>query len=266
MKIAVIGCGNMGMAYTHSFVKQGIATKESLLLIEKMAEKKIELERLDIAKVIGSISAEIADYRYIILAVKPQDFEATAAEIRKYVTTEHVFISIMAGVTIQKIKTLLNTSNAVRAMPNTPAQINMGVTAYAHTEEINDKQLKEVETILSSTGKVVYLPNENLLDAVTAISGSGPAYYFYYVKHMIEAGIKLGMTEEMAATLVKQTMIGSYHLIMDSPKTLDELIASVKSKGGTTEAALDHFEDSLVGKSIIDALGKAEQRAKELSK
>lgn len=266
MKIAVIGCGNMGMAYTHSFVKQGIATKDSLLLIEKLEEKKNALEQLGIGEVSSHISEKIAHYAYIILAVKPQDFEKTAAEIKPFVQPQQVFISIMAGVNVARMASLLGTTNIVRAMPNTPAQINMGVTAYTYSDTLTLEHVRDTETILSATGKIVYLPTENLLDAVTAISGSGPAYYFYYVKHMIEAGIQLGLTEEMASTLVKQTMIGSYHLIMESPKTLDELIASVKSKGGTTEAALNHFEESLVGRSIIEALNKAEKRAKELSK
>lgn len=266
MKIAVIGCGNMGMAYTHSFVKQGIATKDSLLLVEKLHDKKKDLEQLDIGQVVGNITEKISHYTYIILAVKPQDFENTAAELKPFVQPEQVFISIMAGVTVERIASLLGTTRVVRAMPNTPAQINMGVTAYTYDNSLLLDHVRDTETILSATGKIVYLPSENLLDAVTAISGSGPAYYFYYVKHMIEAGVQLGLTEEMASTLVKQTMIGSYHLIMESPKTLDELIASVKSKGGTTEAALNHFEASSVGNAIIEALNKAEKRAKELSK
>lgn len=266
MKIAVIGCGNMGMAYTNSFVKVGISNKESLLLVEKMIDKHQYLKDLNIGKVTDLIDSQLSEYKYIILAVKPQDFAQTAEELKKITTSEHVFVSIMAGMTIEKIKTLIGTEKVVRAMPNTPAQINMGVTAFAYTNNVSSSEIADVEAILKSTGKAVKLENETLLDAVTAISGSGPAYYFYFVKNMIEAGVKLGMTEEMASTLVKQTMIGSYHLMENSDKSLSELIASVKSKGGTTEAALNHFEEKAIGTSIIEALSKAEKRAKELSK
>src|SRR5690606_22280976 len=115
-------------------------------------------------------------------------------------------------------------------------------------------------------GRSVYLENEALIDAVTALSGSGPAYFYYLVKHMVEAGIKMGFDEGLSRLLVKQTMLGSYHLINNAEKSLDELIAAVASKGGTTEAALKTFEEKQLGLSLIEGILKAEERAKELSK
>lgn len=142
MKIAVIGCGNMGMAYVHSFVKQGIVNNNTLLLIEKLETKKKELEILNIGTVTNEINHTISSYDYVIIAVKPQDFTTTASEVLKFRTKDQVFISIMAGITISKIADLLETNKVVRAMPNTPAQINMGVTAYASTNEISESELK----------------------------------------------------------------------------------------------------------------------------
>jgi pyrroline-5-carboxylate reductase len=127
-------------------------------------------------------------------------------------------------------------------------------------------QVRKVEKMLSTTGREIMVEEESMLDAVTALSGSGPAYFYYIVKHMIEAGKQMGLDESMSALLVKQTMVGAYHLMANSNKNLNELIANVKSKGGTTEAALNKFDEKHVGESIIEALKAAENRAKELSK
>jgi len=118
---------------------------------------------------------------------------------------------------------------------------------------------------LETTGKAIFMKNEKMLDAVTAISGSGPAYFFYFAKYMIEAGTSMGLEPHVAEMLVKQTMLGSFQMLNNANSSPDELIASVKSKRGTTEAALNHFDNSKIGENIIEALKAAENRAKELS-
>ncbi|MEO8759885.1 MAG: pyrroline-5-carboxylate reductase dimerization domain-containing protein, partial [Bacteroidia bacterium] len=151
------------------------------------------------------------------------------------------------------------------AMPNSPVEIGMGITAYSISKSINIDEAHQVENLLATTGRTLYMQDENLLDAVTALSGSGPAYFFYFVQQLIEAGKKMGMTEATASLLVKQTMLGSFHLINNANKPLDELIQAVASKGGTTEAALTTFAKHHVNNHLQEGLLNAEKRAKELA-
>lgn len=267
MKIAIVGCGNMGMSYAHSFLKYNLANRESLLLIEKDENRREHLEKLNIGKVISELGKDSFEgYEVIILAVKPQDFLSMSTSLAKSIDAKNTVLSIMAGKTIQNISEALNHKKIVRAMPNSPALVGMGITAYAVADEVDRQSLRNVENLLNTTGRSVLLEDESLLDAVTALSGSGPAYFYYIVKNMIDAGIQMGMDEATASILVKQTMLGSYYLINDAHKNLDDLIKTVASKGGTTEAALNHFNTQHLDTIIKEGIFKAEKRAEELSK
>lgn len=266
MQIAIIGCGNMGMAYATSFLKYKLVTQENLLLIEKNEQRKDAL----LLQGYKNVTSEINDDRIrkselLILAVKPQDFNQIAPQIKNVLNNTQIVVSIMAGKTIDFLKEQLQHINIVRAMPNAPAILSMGITAYTASNELTFKQLKLVEHLLNATGRSVLLDNETLIDAVTAVSGSGPAYFYYFVKSMIEAAQKLGFDEGTASLLVKQTMLGAFHVMNNSDKNLDELIQSVASKGGTTEAALQVLNKNNVHNNIINALLCAEKRAKELA-
>lgn len=265
MKIAIVGCGNMGLAYAHSFLKYNLVTADGLLLVEKSDTRKEQLEKLAIGKVVSHFDTNIAQYDIIIVAVKPQDFPAIADGLKKSLTPKNIVLSIMAGKQISYIEEALAHNVIVRAMPNSPAQLGMGMTAFSAGKGISVEQLRKVENLLGSTGRTVFLEDESLLDAVTALSGSGPAYFFYIVKAMIEAGVKMGMEPQVASMLVKQTMLGSFHLLNTSPQSLDALIAAVKSKGGTTEAALKTFEEGHLADTLVKGIVEAESRAKELS-
>ncbi len=266
MKIAIIGCGNMGMAFARSFIQYDLVKKDHLLLIEKSQERAISLREEKAGVVVDTISPQIADYELVILSVKPQDFHSVAPELATVLKPEQVILSIMAGIPMAKIQDLLNHKLVVRAMPNTPAMLGMGITGFTAAEGISFAKLLKVENLINATGRSVYLEDEAMIDAVTALSGSGPAYFYYVVKHMIEAGKRMGFEESMATLLVKQTMLGSYHLINNAEKSLDDLIKAVASKGGTTEAALKTFEEMFVPDGIIEGILAAERRAKELSK
>lgn len=265
MKISIVGCGNMGIAYAKSFRKYDLVSQDNLLLVEKDEKRKEHLKQLEIGRVVAGITTELAESEIIILAVKPQDFSSIADIIAANIREENIVLSIMAGITLHRLSTSLNHRNVVRAMPNSPAQVGMGITAYTTGTELSMKQMLLVEKLLNSTGRSVHLDEEKLLDAVTALSGSGPAYFFYMVKAMIEAGKKMGLEDNVSATLVKQTMLGSFHLLNHSNRSLDELIKAVASKGGTTEAAFSVFNkhglEDIIGKAIL----KAESRSKELS-
>lgn len=266
MKIAIVGCGNMGMAFARSFLQYDLVKKENLLLIEKSQERSEALRTAKEGLVVSVINSQIAEYELIILSVKPQDFASVQDELRAVIQPHQVVLSIMAGVPISKIQTVLDHKLVVRAMPNTPAMLGMGITGFTASPELDALKLRKVENLINATGRSVYLEDEDMIDAVTALSGSGPAYFYYFVMHMIDAGKKMGFDEGMASLLVKQTMLGSYHLINNAEQSLDDLIKAVASKGGTTEAALRTFEENNIPEGIVKGILAAENRAKELSK
>lgn len=266
MKIAILGCGNMGMAYAASFLKYNLVTKENLLLVEKDESRQQQLEKANVGKVVSTLKKDLVEqYPVIIIAVKPQDFFAVEEMLGNALSEKNIVLSIMAGKTISFLQEHLKHKFIVRAMPNSPAQIGMGVTAYSISRDVTLQQVRTVENLLNSTGRSVFLEDEGLLDAVTALSGSGPAYFFYIVKHMIDAGRQMGLDDAASAMLVKQTMLGAFHLINNSDKSLDELIKAVASKGGTTEAALNTFSKKGLDAILKEGIINAEKRAKELA-
>jgi pyrroline-5-carboxylate reductase len=266
MKIAIIGGGNMGATYARAFLRSDIAKPQDILIVEKHEEKREAIKKEGIAVLRENIDGELSKYNIMILAVKPQDFKSIVDELSLVLKKDQIIISIMAGIKITTIQKLLKHDLVVRAMPNTPAQLGFGITAFTGSKEISMEHISIVDTLLETTGKSILMKDEGLLDAVTALSGSGPAYFFYFVKHMIEAGKAMGMEEHVAGMLVKQTMLGSFQILNNSKLSIDEMIKSVASKGGTTEAALNKFESADLGNNIVKALKAAENRAKELSK
>jgi len=265
MKITIVGCGNMGLIYARAFLKYNIVERDSLLLAEKNEARKQELLKLNIGEVCVVNDLRIAESGIVILAVKPQDFNELGAELKKILKPGNIIISIMAGVTIARVAEVLGQETIIRAMPNSPAELGMGMTAFTANKTLSMEQVRKAENLLATTGRTVFFENEDLLDAVTALSGSGPAYFFYIVKQMIEAGKNMGFDEATSAMLVKQTMLGSFHLMNTASKSLDELISAVASKGGTTEAALSAFDAGKVGAGLQQGIIKARNRAKELS-
>lgn len=265
MKIAVIGAGNMGMAFSSAFVRKGLILSSELLLIEPRIDSHAQLRLQGFDWISSAVSPEIEKCDLVTLAVKPQDFPTLAVELRKYTSPSQIILSIMAGIGIDSISSSLQATKVVRCMPNTPAKLGVGITGF-YCQNLNPTETDLVKSLLESTGKAIELKEEGLLNAVTAISGSGPAYFYYFLRAMVQAGEQLGMTYEMAKELACETMLGSYHLIKDSDSSFDELIKAVASKGGTTEAALGTFDQFSVSDSIEKGLLNAEKRAWELSK
>ncbi|MGZ3863400.1 MAG: pyrroline-5-carboxylate reductase [Bacteroidia bacterium] len=265
MKVTIIGCGNMGLIYARAFLKYNIVSKSELLLVEKNEKRKKELLKLDVGKVVVPDDGAIKQSEVIILAVKPQDLLLLINDLKKVLNESTIVLSIMAGINIAFLQEKLGHTRVIRAMPNSPVEIGMGITAYCLSKDVNAEQARTVENLLATTGRTLYMKDENLLDAVTALSGSGPAYFFYFAQQLVEAGKKMGFDESTAAMLVKQTMLGSFHLLNNAGKPLDELIKTVASKGGTTEAALTTFEKYEVGKHLQEGLLNAERRGKELA-
>ena len=265
MKIAIVGCGNMGMAFAKSFLQYDLVKKDDLLLIEKSSERSVSLKAEKAGVVVETVGPHVGETDLIILSVKPQDFNSVHESLRAVVQPNQVILSIMAGIPIKQIQEKLAHPLVVRAMPNTPAMLGMGITGFTAAKEVDLANLRRVENLINATGRSIFLEDEAMLDAVTALSGSGPAYFYYVVKAMIEAGKQMGFSDAVSALLVKQTMLGSYHLINNADKSLDELIKAVASKGGTTEAALRTFETGSLNDTLISGIKAAQVRATELS-
>ena len=266
MKIAIIGAGNMGLSFSKSFLKYELIKPENLHLITR-SQSKISKIKEEFPKSEISVFEEVKNFDadLIIIAVKPQDFQKVAKSFQFSLNENQMILSIMAGIKIEKIQKSLNYKSVVRAMPNSPTLLGMGITGYISAEGISFNQLMNIERLLNSTGRSVYLENEDLLDGVTALSGSGPAYFYYIVDAMIKAGTQMGIDENLSKLFVKQTMLGAYHLINNSDKSLEDLIKDVASKGGTTEAALKTFKENNFKEILQQGILNAEKRAKELN-
>ncbi|UMQ43931.1 pyrroline-5-carboxylate reductase [Chryseobacterium sp. Y16C] len=266
MKITILGAGNMGLSFSKSFLKYELIKPENLHLITRNDSKFSKIsEEFPKSRISTFDEVKELDADLIIIAVKPQDFPHVTENLKFQLKENQMVLSIMAGIKIEKIQTLLHHPLVVRAMPNSPTLLGMGITGYTAAEGISFSQLINIERLLNSTGRSVYLENEELLDGVTALSGSGPAYFYYIVDAMIKAGVEMGIEENLSKLFVKQTMLGAYHLMNNSEKSLEELIKDVASKGGTTEAALKTFDENSCKEILKKGILNAEQRAKELN-
>ena len=266
MKIAILGAGNMGLAFARSFLKYDLLSPENLHLIARDAAHATTLQESFSRSIITTLEAtHTLETDVLILAVKPQDFAALAKYLPFRIPDSCLVLSIMAGITIAKLQKLLHHDAIIRAMPNAPSVLGMGITGYTAAPAVPWKKTLQVERLLNTTGRAVFLEEEHLLDSVTALSGSGPAYFYYIVKAMVQAGVQMGLEEHLAQLFVKQTLLGAYHLMNEGNENLDDLIAAVASKGGTTEAALRTFEKHGLSEILQQGILAAEQRAKELN-
>lgn len=256
----------MGLTYATSFLKSHVARTEDLMILEKSAARAKILATKNVGTVYSDPKACIEQADLLVLAVKPQDTTALFKTIAPIIDSEQVILTIMAGVTIKTIQAALGSAKVIRAMPNLPAQIGMGMTAFTSSPAVSRLELVSVQNLLNTTGKTVYLDDESMIDAATAISGSGPAYVYYFMQAMIEVAQKLGFTESQAELLVGQTFMGSIHLQNRNQLSCQEWINKVASKGGTTEAALRVFTKTFLKEDIMSGAEAAHQRAVELGK
>jgi len=266
MKILIIGGGNMGLTYAQSFLRSHIASKADMMILERSPEKAAELASKEIGTIYGHPEECITRGDLVILAVKPQDSPALFESIRGLVDPQQVFLSIMAGVKIRTISEALGANKIIRAMPNLPAQIGMGMTAFTSSDEVTRIELVTVQNLLNTTGKTVYVEDESFIDAATAISGSGPAYVWYFMDAMMSAAREMGFNESEAELLVSQTFIGAVELYRATSFSCEEWIQRVSSRGGTTEAAMRSFYQTEVHLDIIRGAKAALERAIELGR
>lgn len=264
-KVAILGGGNMGYAFASSMIREEVVSSDNLYIVDRDPATRLRISTELGCHVAHEIDQNIVKFDYIIVAVKPQSFVEVGRELAAFITDKQFIISIMAGVTIAAMEKVLSTPLIVRAMPNTPCQYGKGVTGYYMTDVTEDKTAV-VQQLLEATGKAVKVDSESDIDAVTAISGSGPAYFYYFVQSLTEAAKGLGLKQDVAELLVEQTMQGAEELIHLRTGSYEDLINAVKSKGGTTEAALLSFEEDNFKNILAKAVTKARDRAGVLSK
>ena len=251
----------MGRTFVESFVANHTVLPEHLYILEHYEEKAGYFRANGFEHVYNQPGAYLQEMDLIILAIKPQDRDALYPAVAPYISEKQLVLTIMAGVTVGSIKAALPTTRIVRAMPNLPAQIGMGVSGFTADPSVSKEQLIAVQNLLNTTGKSIYFEDEEMLDAVTAISGSGPAYVYYFMDAMINTAMEMGFTQPQAELLVEQTFMGAVHLLNINSYTCKEWIAQVSSRGGTTEAALEFFARANLGQNISEGLKKAHERA-----
>ena len=266
MQILIIGGGNMGATYAQSFLRSQVTSLEGMRILEKNEEKAAALRLRDIGTVYADAERVLPKSDLIVLAVKPQDVARLFDSMRQHVNAQQVFVSIMAGVTIASIQQGLGVEKVVRAMPNLPAQVGEGMTVYTSSPEVTRLELVMVQNLLATTGKNIYVEREEMLDAATAVSGSGPAYVFYFMRAMMSRARELGFSASEAELLVLQTFAGGINLYQANDLSCGEWIERVSSRGGTTEAAMNGFGESLLDERIQEGLQAAFDRAVALGK
>lgn len=264
MKVLILGYGNMGKTYANSFISSRFIKPEDIYLLVRDASKVVLENGILQSNCYEKPTQEIGNYDILILAVKPQDFGNLAQSIKPFLKENQMILSVMAGVKIVKIQRELGCEKVVRSMPNIPTQIGMGMTVFTASSEVDRKELFIIQNLINTTGKSIYIEDENLLNVATAVSGSGPAYVFFFMNAMIKAAVDLGFNESEAELLVNQTFMGSVAIQNSYSLSNQEWIKKVASKGGTTEQALNIFNLKSVEENIIEAVNAANKRAIEL--
>ena len=262
-KVLLVGCGKMGGAILEGWLSHGHAASEVVVIepVEAIRPQKPGLRAV-------ASSSEVSETPdLVVLAVKPQLMDAVLPDLRRFAEQGAVFLSIAAGKTLDYFATHLGAgAKVVRSMPNTPAAVRQGITVATAAPDVSEAEKKRCHEVLEAVGQVLWVDDEALIDPVTALSGSGPAYVFLLVEAMAAAGAKLGLAPEMAMQLARATVVGSGELLRQSAEPAAQLRVNVTSPGGTTAAALKVLmaEDGV--QAIFDkALAAASLRSRELA-
>lgn len=266
MKVLVIGAGNMGLTYAEGMAQSPLLNRRNLMIYDVSPEILSSLEKVEHFDVYTKLEDCLPKADIVFVAVKPYHSEELFSAMKDMVNSDQLFISLMAGVTIDTIQNSLKVKKVIRAMPNLPAKVGMGMTAFTAAEDVSRVELLMVRNLLDTTGEAIHVENENFINASTGISGSGPAYVFYFMQSMMEAALKMGFSQNDSKILVTQTFEGAVRLFTESDLSPNSWMEMVASKGGTTRAALDSMEDNNVKELIKDAAYAAFNRATELGK
>lgn len=264
--IGFIGAGNMAEALINGLISSHTLLPGDIMVSDRNVERLAVLAEGYKIKAVNSNTEVVSGSDIVILAVKPQDIYSVLAEVRETVK-DKLLISIAAGIkTATIIETLLRAVRIVRAMPNTPALVLSGATALFVADGCSKDDEKLALKIFDAVGKTVVLKDEALMDAVTGLSGSGPAYVFVILEALADAGVRMGLPRETASLLANQTVFGAAKMVMEVKRHPAELKDMVASPGGTTIAGLKKLEDGKIRASLMDAVEAATLRSRELSK
>lgn len=268
MKICFVGGGNMANAIIGGLLRNNSCAPSDIRVVEPAEEARQRIAALGVTTFASAEKAAIDGANAVVLAVKPQQMKEVASGLGPLLCAGQVVLSIAAGIRLDALSRWLGQPDGgcatVRAMPNTPALAGAGMTGLYAQAALNEEQKRTVEDITRATGALVWVSSESDLDAVTAVSGSGPAYFFYFIEALERAGVELGLPLETARTLALETAYGAAKLARESDEDPATLRARVTSKNGTTERALLSMESNSVGQHIIEAARAAAVRSKEL--
>ena len=266
-KVGFIGGGNMAEALIKGILSAGVYSKEDIIVSDISEDRRKYLSTQYELEVTDDNTKPAGSSDILIFSVKPQNIDDVLADIKTSLKKGGVIVSIAAGVRTDKIKAALGNIAIIRVMPNTPALVGEGASGIFANEK-GKKFIAQIKKILDAVGKCVIIEDEELMDAVTAISGSGPAYFFLLIEELIEAGIKEGLDEEVAKQLALQTAKGAAILAVEADEkgeSAADLRKKVTSPGGTTEAALAEFKKAGFSNIVSSAVNRAVKRGKELS-
>ena len=265
-KISFIGGGNMAQALISGLVSCGV--KPNLITVadpSSEAREQLSAKGLNTVDPTADAKAAVIDADIVVLAVKPQVMKAVVSSFAD-VLDKQLVISVAAGLSTELLSDMLGGyDNIVRAMPNTPAMIQMGATGLYGTDNISAEQKQLATAVMEASGLVMWVDNEEQMHAVTAVSGSAPAYMFYFIESMIDGAVALGLDKEQASALAMQTMLGAAKMAMGSEDAPSELRRKVTSPNGTTQAAIESMQANDIGRQIGEAMQACYDRSQALS-
>ena len=240
--ITFIGTGNMAEAMIRGLLAQKIVTADQIIGADPKAPRRDYLQERYKIRVTDDNREAAEAGQVVILSIKPQDLDRVLPDLRGHLRRQDLLLSIIAGAPIKSLADGTAHAAVVRAMPNTPAQIGQGISVWTKTPEVSDLQHQQAQAILGSFGEEIFMDRERYLDMATALSGTGPAYVFMFMEAMIDAGVHMGFSRDVATQLVRQTIRGSVAYAEQSGKHVAELRNQVTSPGGTTASAMYHLE------------------------
>lgn len=264
-KVAFIGGGQMATALADGAIRQKMLAGGEICFVEPDAGQQQRLKSgFADSQIVASPPEVLADCQVVVLAIKPQILNKIGAELAKHLTDKHLVISIVAGIPLQKLQNMLSTQRIVRVMPNTPAQIGAGAAALSADETAAAEDVAWAENLMKSVGSCVRVP-DHLMHAVTALSGSGPAYIYMIIESLSDGGVNLGLPREVATQLAAQTVKGAAEMVLHSGCHPGQLKDNVTSPGGTTIAGIAELETAAVRGAMMRAVAGAAQRSQELA-
>ena len=264
MRIAFIGAGNMASSLIGGLLAKGLDAAR-IRASDPGAETRARVSAEHGIELFSDNAQAVQDADVIVIAVKPQVMKAVCQDLRAHLKPHQLLISIAAGITCTSLQNWLGNQPLVRCMPNTPALLGKGVSGLFATAAVTGEQRQQAEELLSAVGIAVWVDTEAQIDAVTAVSGSGPAYFFLLIEAMTDAGVKLGLPREVAKQLAEQTALGAAHMAVGSEVDAAELRRRVTSPAGTTEAAIKSFQADGFAATVEKALSAAAHRSAEMA-